>query len=256
MSTFQTKIIEIQKNGKPFTIIEKNNFESFTEEILGLGKIDIKSDTVNALSVMFDLDGFTNFCKQIDPHLAVPEYLNEFLKWIFKEIRVELTNSKHPEGYEAWATLPFLSKFLGDGILFLWNTDSMSDDEIQNIVISMHEICQKYRGEFLPSISSKIISPPSKLRCGIARGAIYSVGNGNDFVGPCINVSARLQKLNSLSFSFSRRGINPSDMSANYSKLFVVKKVDIKGIGSEELVCILKSEFDKLEKVDKSKFYT
>lgn len=247
-----TKLIEVE--GKKLKVVIKESLETFNENILGLGKIENKSVPLNALSVIFDLEGFTNFCKQIDPHLAVPEYLSEFLKWIFEEIKIELIEAEYEDGFSTWAELPFLSKYLGDGLLFIWNTESMDDIEIQNIVISMYEICKKYTSNFLPKISENIISPPSRLRCGIARGIIYSVGNGDDFVGPCINMSARLQKLHSLTFCFSRRGINPKEMSDMYKNIFLIKKVDIRGIGSEELVCILKEEYDKLEKTDKEKF--
>jgi class 3 adenylate cyclase len=245
---------EIDHDGKTIQIIKKTTFESFDESILGLGKLDSKSYTTEAISVIFDLEGFTNFCKQIDPHLGVPEYLNDFLAWIFKEIKLALIDITFDEGYYTYADFPFLSKYLGDGILFLWDTENMSDTEIRNVVLSMYEICTNYSENFLPLISKKIISPPSKLRCGIARGAIYSVGDGNDFVGPCINMSARLQKLNSLSFCFSRRGLDPNGFSEAYKNSFLVKKVDIRGIGSEELVCILKSEFEKLNEEDREKF--
>lgn len=257
MATFRIKPedeIILKINDEEIKIIKKESYNQFNESILGLGKIEAKSIQLNALSVIFDLEGFTNFCKQIDPQLAVPEYLSEFLKWIFSEVKNELIESTYPEGYSTWANLPFLSKYLGDGLLFIWDTADMSEIEIQNVVVSMFEICNKYSNVFLPKISKDIISAPNKLRCGIARGIIYSVGDGNDFVGPCINMSARLQKLHSLSFCFSRRGINPNNMSDKYQKIFTVKKVDIRGIGGEELVCIIKSEYDNLNDIDKNKF--
>ena len=245
----------IKKEGEENqSIVIKESYEKFTEDLLGLGKIETKSSQLNALSVIFDLEGFTNFCKQIDPQLAVPEYLSEFLRWIFVEIKKELIEKTYDEGYSTWSDLPFLSKYLGDGLLFIWDTQTMDDIEIQNVVVSMYEICQKYVKEFLPKIATNIISPPTRLRCGIARGIIYSVGDGNDFVGPCINMSARLQKLHTLTFCFSRRGINPNNMGEAYKELFAVKKVDIRGIGNEELVCVSKSEFSKLKPEDKSKF--
>jgi len=254
MKTFKTEYIAKKIKGREILIIKKENYESFNEGLLGLGKIEVDSHQVDALCVIFDLEGFTNFCKQIDPQLAIPEYLNLFIKWIFNEIKVELTIKKHREGYETWADLPFLSKFMGDGILFLWDTKRLNDNQIQNFIVSMYKICRKYTTKFLPEIIKDIVSPPAKLRCGIARGAIYSVRNGNDYVGPCINVAARLQKLNSLSFAFSRRGIDPEEITGKYSKLFIVKKVDIRGIGNSELVCILKSEFARLDKIEKTKF--
>jgi hypothetical protein len=142
---------------------------------------------------------------------------------------------------------------MGDGILFLWETDELSEVEIINIVVSMFEICKNYQKDFLKKITKKIVNPPSKLRCGIARGTIYTVGNGNDFVGPCINMSARLQKLNTLSFCFSRRGLNP-EINEYLSELVVTKITNIRGIGSEELVCVLKDEYDQLDEATIAKF--
>lgn len=254
-TTKNTDYIKVkgEKKGENITLMKKAKFESFNEEILGLGKIDTKSTQINALSIMFDLEGFTHFCKQIDPQLAVPEYLSEFLSWLFEQIRKELLNKTFPEGYYTYSEFPFLSKFMGDGVLFLWDTEELSETEILNIVISMHEICKNYEAKFYKTISKKITSSPKKLRCGIARGSIYSVGNGNDFVGPCINMSARLQKLNSLNFCFSRRGLNLNS-SPYLKRYFITTKTDIRGIGSEELVCVPKSEFAELSKKDKDRF--
>lgn len=246
--------LKINDGDKIIRIISKAKFESFNEDILSLGKIETKSTQINALSVLFDLEGFTVFCKQIDPQLAVPEFLSEFLKWLFSQIRLELTDKSYPEGYYTYSELPLLSKFMGDGILFIWDANELSEIEIMNIVWSMYEICLKYRSHFFKAISKKIVAAPKTLRCGIARGAIYSVGDGNDFVGPCINMSARLQKLNSLTFAFSRRGLNPEIAETHYSPEFVTMKTDIRGIGSEELVCILKTEYRNLNDEDKAKF--
>lgn len=247
-----TKTIKV--GDETINVTPNENFDKFSESILNLGNIENKSNLINGLSVMFDLEGFTNFCKQIDPQLAVPEYLSEFLKWIFKIVKEELIEKKHDEGYRLYAPFPFLSKFLGDGILFLWNTENMDENEINNIVASMLNICKEYSFKFYPAISSRITDAPKKLRCGIARGAIYSVGNGQDYVGPCINMSARLQKLSNLGFCFSRRGINPSAMSEDYEIQFTTKKVNIRGIGENELVCVLKSEFEKLSDEEKKLF--
>jgi hypothetical protein len=251
---FKTITKKIKVEDKNIDIISNENYDEFSESILNLGNIENKSKLTNGLSIMFDLEGFTTFCKQIDPQLAVPEYLSEFLKWIFKRIKEELIEKKHLEGYEFYAPFPFLSKFLGDGILFLWDTENMEEVEIANIVISMLNICEEYRLKFYPDISNRIVDAPKKLRCGIARGAIYSVGNGEDFVGPCINMSARLQKLSTLGFCFSRRGINPKVMSEVFENKFITKKVNIRGIGENEIVCILKSDYDNLNAEEKKLF--
>lgn len=254
MSTYKTTRKKIVKNDKEISIIPKKKFDDFSESILDLGVISAKSKQVEALSVMFDLEGFTKFCKQIDPQLAVPEFLSNFLKWIFQQIKLELIEKEFEEGYQTFASLPFMSKFMGDGLLFLWDTSELSDGEIADIVVSMHLICKKYNSDFVQDINNSIVDAPQVLRCGIARGTIYSVGNGNDFVGPCINVSARLQKFNTLSFCFSRRGIAPHNMHESMTNDYLVKKVDIRGIGETELICVVKSEFENLSSEEKKKF--
>src|SRR6188508_451209 len=107
MKIFKTIQKKVDIEGKKIELISKENYDSFSEEILSLGKIDSKSNPINGLSVMFDLEGFTNFCKQIDPQLAVPEFLSEFLKWIFDQIKEELIEKTYDEGYSTWADLPF-----------------------------------------------------------------------------------------------------------------------------------------------------
>ena len=256
MATFilpTSSSIRVKKEDETITVVKKEYFNKFNEDILGLGNIESKSKQVDAISVYFDLEGFTNFCNHRDPKLKVPEFLSAFLKWLFQQIRLETIEKEYEEGFKTYSNLPFLSKYLGDGVLFLWDTAYMNNTNIRNVVISMHEICEKYVSEFIPNISKGILFVPPILRCGIAVGAIYSVGNGNDFVGPCINLSARLQKLNNLTFAFTRQGIDPSKMAAEVKTHFIVKKVNIRGIG-DELICILKSEYLKLAKEDKDKF--
>jgi len=158
------------------------------------------------------LEGFTDFCNQIDPQLVIPEFLDCFLSWLFQKIEESFTESIDKEVVTIWGSLPFFGKFTGDGALFLWDTDlSMGQSGIGNITISLRHICEQYQTEFHPKISKEIAKVPKKLRVGIARGQVLSIGDNNDFVGPCINMASRLQKLGSLSFAISRRGFNPKE---------------------------------------------
>jgi class 3 adenylate cyclase len=257
MGTFITTddcYLRIQDSGRTVKIFKKELFDNFNESVLGLGEIKSKSRPINALSVIFDLEGFTKFCKQIDPQLAVPGFLSAFLKWIFNDIKSTLIHKTYETGYKVYAELPFLSKFLGDGILFLWETDKMTDVRIHNVIVSMYDICQHYTKNFLPTISKKIVSPPTRLRCGVAMGIVYSVGDGNDFIGPCINVSARLQKFYNLSFCFSIRGIDYEGIDPSYLNEILIKKVNIRGIGEDELIGILKEEFEQLSPTEQEFF--
>lgn len=236
-------------------LLNKGKLEKFTPHVLGLGDIRLPSKQVEALVAVFDLSGFTNFCNQVDPHLAVPEYLSRFLDWLFDEIRTQLTARSYAKVKALWAELPFLAKFLGDGGLFLWDTTNMSDTLICNIVTSLRDICDDYISEFYPKIKRVVVNPPTKLRCGIARGRVFSVGNGQDYVGPCINIASRLQKLSLLTFCFPRRGFDVEEyMHQSMARTLVPKCVTIRGIGENELVWILKEEFENLPKEEKALF--
>ena len=253
----QHKIVTLEGEQKQIKLLTltSEQFESFNPDVLGLGDIGAPSTQVEALAAIFDLSGFTNFCSQVDPHLAVPEYLSRFLDWLFKEIKQGLLKEDTDGEKVLWASLPFLAKFLGDGVLFLWDTKNMGGAEICNVITSLWEICGNYACEFYPMIRKTVVQPPKLLRCGISRGMVFSVGNGEDYVGPCINIAARLQKLSLLTFCVSRRGFDiekhmPEETAAKY----VLKSVALRGIGDDELVWVRKEEFDNLQDEDKALF--
>jgi len=223
---------------------------------LGLGDISKQSAPTDAIAAVFDLQGFTNFCKQIEPHLSVPRFLNEFLGWLLNQIKQEMTEKQHDAGVQLYCPLPFLIKFLVDGLLVLWDSSAMSNTARRNVIVSGTEICEAYAKSFFPTISKEIVDPPPVLRCGMARGTVYSVGDGNDFVGSCINMAARLEKLSGVTFAFNKRGFDLKDPDANefFATGIVVKKVAIRGIGSGELIGILKQEFESMKSADRKQF--
>lgn len=237
-------------------LINEEKLNLFNPHVLGLGDINSKSVPIEVLAAVFDLQGFTEFCSQNEPQLVIPEFLNIFLNWLFVKIRyIAVDNNKnYAEKKAIYFQPPFLSKFLGDGILFLWNTENKTQLEINNVVTSCHRIWMHYKNQLLPTINMKFSNLPQLLRCGIARGTVYSVGNKKDYVGPCINLASRLQKLNSLTFAFSKKGIEfQTYMPSNRSRIYCVKEVEIRGIGSEK-VCILKDEFKNLPAKEKGNF--
>jgi len=258
MGTFRLKkedYIKKEINGIRKNLIKKEKWEDFNSTLLGLGNVGVTSNVTSAICAVFDLEGFTNFCKQIDPQLSTPIFLKQFLDWFFQKIKSETMKSEHPEGIEKWHNLPFLTKFLGDGILVIWDTENMSLTSQSNIIISCRLICNTYVSDFYPLIKRKLSEVPTKLRCGIAKGNIFSVGDGNDFVGPCINYASRLQKLPGCYIAFSDRGFNVEEnfKDAEYEK-WIIKKVPIRGIGDFELVYILASDFAKMN-ANQKKWY-
>ena len=242
--------------GKKVRVLNRKLYDSFNSSLLGLGELTQTSTSIDAIAAIFDLEGFTNFCKQIEPHLAVPFFLNEFLTWLMEELKSQMTRKEYKEGFQLWSPLPFLIKFMGDGLLVLWDSSMMSDVSRQNVIVSASEICDNYVQKFLKSIKGKVVDPPTALRCGLARGTVYSVGDGNDYVGSCINMAARIQKMPGITFSFNRRGFNLEDSNTDifFRDDIVVKQVSIRGIGENELIMILKEEFEAMKAGDKKQY--
>lgn len=247
---FRTVIV--RGKAKRIKLLDNEKFGSFNPQVLGLGDISSRSKEVEAIAAVFDLSGFTNFCSKPDPQLAVPEYLSRFLDWLFNELKQQVVEKSYKEGKELWTDLPFLAKFLGDGVLFLWNTKNMSGFAMCNVVSSLWNTCLKYEREFYPEIKKAVTEPPSNLRCGVARGKVFSVGSGQDYVGPCINIASRLQKLSLLTFCVSRTGFDFEKYRAKETaRNYVLKSVSLVGIGDKELVWVRKVEFDRLPTKEK-----
>ncbi len=248
--------------------VDPATLAGFDARQLGLGDIGAPSRPTDVLAVIFDLEGFTHFARQIDPQLTVPAFLNSFLQWLFATIRGQLVQKE--SSATLWAELPFFAKFMGDGVLFLWRIDldrivgiegrgpagnlqAAVQEFICNIIASLWEVCQAYPA-FLETEGRHFTDPPRRLRCGVARGIVIPVGDGADHVGPCINIASRLQKLGGLSFAFSARGIDEAGFNPSYRARFIKRRTEIRGIGGSELVHVLRHELEALSPEDAALF--
>lgn len=259
MSTFKPKASDysIQEvDGTKTELLAIERYDTFDTRLLGLGDITRQATTTDAIAAIFDLQGFTNFCKQIEPQLSVPLFLNAFLAWLLAQIKSEMTKKVHSNGAQLWCPLPFFVKFMGDGLLVLWDASATNDTGRRNIIISCLEICEEYPKTFLQKISKQVVDAPPLLRCGLARGSVYSVGDGNDYVGSCINMAARLEKLPGATAAFNRRGFNLEDPTtlAFLKNDVVVKKIAIRGIGDNELIGLLKNEYEAMSPADRKMY--
>jgi class 3 adenylate cyclase len=245
-----------QLTEKRVRVLSHEGSATFNPSVLGLGDISQRAIPTEAIAAIFDLTGFTHFCRQIDPQLSVPLYLQTFLDWIFSRIRDETVAETHETGVELYQPLPFLIKFMGDGLLVLWDTASMNNVNITNTVVMCSMICDSYTQHFIPTLNSKVAEPPPSLRCGIARGTVLSVGSKNDYVGSCINLAARLQQLPSISLACSRRGFDLHDTTIDegFRKEICLRRVSIRGIGDNELIYLYEKEVGSMPARDR-KFY-
>lgn len=225
----------------------------FNPTMLDLGDLSAPCQEKEALVAVFDLTGFTKFCNQVDAYLAIPRFLSDFLEWLFTNIRLRITEKNGGAG-GLWAEIPMMTKFLGDGLLILWNTRHMTEEQLCSVTTSLLAITRAYQRDFYPRISAAVNKPPAVLRCAISRGKVFSVGGGRDYVGHCLNNASRLSHLG-LSFCFPHRGFQIREyLPAKYLQLFVLKSVCIRGVGDDELVWVVREEFERLPPEDKAIF--
>ena len=246
-------VVHKQSNGIKFRNTEVK--DKFNPAMLDLGNLNTPCEEKSAFAAVFDLTDFTRFCNQVDAYLEIPRFLNHFLTWFFSCIVQGLTEDNDGEKSTFWAELPIMVKFLGDGLLLIWNTQHMASDQSCRLVATLYNICRAYYWNFYPQISTTINKPPSVLRCGIARGRVFSIGGGRDYVGHCINNASRLSHLDGITFAFPHHGFHvKDDMPPDYARLFVPKYVSIKGVGESEMIWLLKEEFERLSE-DKKRLY-
>ena len=251
-------------------LVNSREILRFNPSMLGLGDLNRPAQLMNVLAAVFDLEGFTAFSAQSDPHLSVPSFMDKFVYWVFTSIRKLSIERQKANKLYLFCPLPFFSKFMGDGVLYLWRIDdsalhsfcrkhrrdarSEALGDIGNIVSVLYDVCRKYRRELYPRLAKAFVKVPARLRCGIAQGLVCSVGNGHDFVGPCINIASRLQKLGPLGFCILQKGFEIDVHPATKLKtLFMCKKAKIRGVGKENIY-VLKQEFKSLTPTQKRLF--
>jgi class 3 adenylate cyclase len=229
--------------------------DKFNPAMLDLGNLNTPCEEKNAIAAVFDLTDFTRFCNQVDAYLEIPRFLNYFLKWFFNCIIQGFTEENDGEKSTFWAELPMLVKFMGDGLLIVWDTQRIAPQLDCRLVATLYNICRAFNNDFYPQVNNIINKPPSVLRCGVARGRVFSIGNGRDYVGHCINNASRLSHLDGLTFAFPHRGFNVrDDMPEDYARRFIPKFIAIKGVGENEMVWVLKNEYNNLPEERKIQF--
>jgi class 3 adenylate cyclase len=241
-------------DGGTHIALSKQQFDAFDASLLWVPKActeTVDGERFDALAAIFDLQGFTSFFDVRDPFATVPEFIEKFLQWLFETLRAEFSKKLVGDTVLLWSYLPMFAKFMGDGVLLLWSipTDQRHGGApaIGNIVARLHRTCVSYRDTFRPSISETFSDSPATLRCGGAFGQIAAVGDRHDYVGPCINVAARLQKLATLSFAFSRHGCDPDRcFKGEWRDVFTPAIVQIRGIHRAEPILIDVKEFESI----------
>jgi hypothetical protein len=207
----------------------------------------------DALTVVFDIEGFTQFCDRADSHLYVGLFLHEFTNWLFNALLDRVSKPRAAsETSVAFLKdhLPVFWKPTGDGGFFIWNLHRdkfVGDESVGNIVVHCHEILKKYSTVFVPSVSRKVTAPPVRLRCGIARGDVIALQDGRDYVGSSINLAAHLQGVRSVAFAVCQDGIDPKKcFYGEYSGRYTLKRVPLRSGTEWKNILVDAKEYDAL----------
>ena len=207
----------------------------------------------NAISLVYDLEGFSNFFNQPD----VQEYIPAFLNVISDAVSICLfggtaywqDNAKYPP----LSSTPIHEKFMGDGGLYIFTPDGLSDFR-EGFPVALCNRLYILRRNFSHVVQRctemvPVFAIPRNIRFGLARGSVYELaskhGDDSEFIGFCINLSSRLQSYcPDLGFIISARLKIPADKLADsgYRKVIATR---IKGF-PKELVFVDSDEYTRL----------
>ncbi len=157
-----------------------------------------RDNLVRVIVAVLDLAGFTKFFNKASPNqsIIVASYINAFLSWLNYRFDLERKEKRIPK--------PQLSKFLGDGVLYVWETKEGKTEQIaldlMNFCWNMTRGGDRYEIDFLPQFTSQLgnrwdCEYPRHLRASIAPGFAVKYTRRNhppEYVAESINIATRL----------------------------------------------------------------
>ncbi len=210
----------------------------------------------NSISLLFDLEGFSGFFSQPDVHGYISQYLNLVIDAVTRTFEGgtlywDLDRQGNPFVADPLPG-PIHRKFLGDGVLYIWNYSDFTPSQIIDLVDriwilkkSFSVICEK------ASVLLPVPDFPKKIRFGIAAGMVYRLQyekneNEEEYIGYSINLVSRLQSYSrDIGFIVSGRlGIPDNTMTKHGYKKCMAKK--IRGFPNE-IVIIDKHDYHTLD---------
>jgi len=209
-----------------------------------LGRED--EDLIRIVVAIFDLEGFTDFFNgiRINKNIVVTSFINGLLYWF---------RYRFAKYYPLFS--PLLSKFLGDGIMMIWEPgrQRMSNRNI----ISLMNVCwdivgseDSYEHEYVPEFVRRIgkrwhIKYPAKLRVGLSLSHAVKYarrGKVSDYVAESINIASRLVKFHQEIYFIAHSDLVFGKIPKEFR--YIQKSIDLRGIG-EIGVYIDKADYQK-----------
>lgn len=233
--------------------MEKNKFAGFkTAEAPKLG-----------LALIFDLSGFSNFFNKPDLHFYITKYINH----IIESVEICLYGGEHYWLPKIQSTTPLsikpsMRKFLGDGILYVWENDANNtignDDFKQSLLNGLWNLQTNFS-----QVNKKLFEEiptadlPKSIKFGIAQGTVYKLieeDGSLDYIGPCINLAARLVKYCSeINFICSARVDLDKKLIGKHGYFKIIAK-ELKSF-ENEIVIIDQNDYKRISAADKKRLF-
>ncbi|WP_158824752.1 hypothetical protein [Mucilaginibacter lacusdianchii] len=233
-------------------MIEKERFAGFKEA----------NNPTLGLAMIFDVSGFTNFFNKPDLQYYITDYINHVIECV--EITIY-------GGIDYWTTYPeklkslqkpSLRKFLGDGLLYIWEENDTAYlknskfkidliNRVWNLQTYFKEVNKKLH-EIIP-----IADLPKSIKFGLAQGTVYKLSEadgGQDYIGPCINLASRLVKYcPEINFICSARLNLPLQDISNNGYMKIIAN-EIRSF-EYEIVIIDQDDYLSLKEEDKARLF-
>lgn len=208
-------------------------------------------DRLLAVAVIFDLEGFTEFCTQPQVEHRIPALLNRLSELLCSCLDRSWAPGDDCAFHLAELGFPAQVKFLGDGGLLIWLLPEEDEGQLSFLLalLSRLYIARRSFGDVVETFKDDFGLPrmPDKVRIGLAAGEIVrlnSVAGEEEFVGFPINLASRLQGYcRGLGFLASARIGIPSEFLEEHGFQKVYAK-RLRGFSKEVLI------------VDKADFYS
>ncbi|MDQ1591499.1 MAG: hypothetical protein QOG71_2126 [Pyrinomonadaceae bacterium] len=216
-----------------------------------------------ALVLIFDLEGFTQFCTKPQIERYIPRFLNRVFHLISSALVIDDSFNEARLRFPLGGALPVHIKFLGDGALLIWKMPTDSPKKVSTFIELLNHlyIVKTSYKDLLDECQDEfgISSLPNKIRFGIATGEVCKLKAGNpnriEYIGFPINLASRLQSYcRGLGLMASARiGIDYDHLEVlNYRKVSAKK---LSGFGSE-VVIVDEEDYSSLLSKERSKLFS
>lgn len=218
-----------------------------------------RDNLVGVIVAVLDLEGFTNFFSKASPNqnIIIASYISAFLSWL--NFKLDLEEKRIPK--------PRLSKFLGDGVLYVWETKEGKRGQIAldllNFCWNMTRGGDRYEISFLPKFISQLghkwpsCEYPKHLKAGISTGPAVKYtwrSHPPEYVAESINIATRLCGVHAELYFIAHSDLLLDDEIMTTFK-YVEKQIKsgvVKGIDKPLAVFIDEDDFNSLP--DKTMF--